>query len=50
MNDKADRVEITLAVKDWISRSTKKNKSDIELSIITSRRTSSLVKKIIIMP
>ena len=29
VNDKADRIEITLAVKDWIARSTKQNKTDI---------------------
>ena len=31
VNNKADRVEIALAVKDWISRSTKQNKTDIYL-------------------
>ena len=29
VNDKADRIEITLAVKDWIARSTKQGKTDI---------------------
>ena len=31
VNNKADRIEITLAIKDWISRSTKSGKSDIYL-------------------
>ena len=31
VNNKADRIEITLAIKDWIARSTKSGKSDIYL-------------------
>ena len=31
INQKADRIEITLAVKDWIARSTKRGKTDIYL-------------------
>ena len=31
VNNKADRIEITLAIKDWIARSTKQGKTDIYL-------------------
>jgi len=31
VNTKADRVEITLAVNDWIARSTKSGKTDIHI-------------------
>ena len=50
VNNKADRVEIALAVKDWISRSTKQNKTDIYLFFAGHGLATSDSKDMFLLP